>query len=168
MCDYSLMSFPNRLAVVGEELVVHRFFSGSVGLTSRHDLNRTKKPSPVRRSWWAALNEWFTLSPMCSAPAVCIPPSARLVLRDIAEDFQSKYGVQPEEHVTFQQLSAEPNTYRDALQFRNGRTVSLQELREGQRLKVIDLGNTDPGENEVVNSHGVVGWWGDEAAVWLR
>jgi hypothetical protein len=25
MCDYSLMAIPNRLAVSGEELVIHRF-----------------------------------------------------------------------------------------------------------------------------------------------
>ncbi len=32
MCDYSLMRFPNRLAVVGEDLVVHRFPANSLGL----------------------------------------------------------------------------------------------------------------------------------------
>lgn len=31
MCDYSLMTIPNRLAVSGEELVVHRFEAGSAG-----------------------------------------------------------------------------------------------------------------------------------------
>jgi hypothetical protein len=28
MCDYSLMAIPNRLAVFGEELVVHKFEHG--------------------------------------------------------------------------------------------------------------------------------------------
>jgi hypothetical protein len=32
MCDYSLAGVPNRLAVEGEQLVVHRFPTGSVGL----------------------------------------------------------------------------------------------------------------------------------------
>ena len=31
MCDYSLAHFPNRLAVAGEELVVHRFNTGTLG-----------------------------------------------------------------------------------------------------------------------------------------
>ena len=35
MCDYSLTGIPNRLAVEGEELVVHRFRTGSLGLASR-------------------------------------------------------------------------------------------------------------------------------------
>jgi hypothetical protein len=34
MCDYSLAHYPNRLAVEGEQLVVHRFSSGTVGLAS--------------------------------------------------------------------------------------------------------------------------------------
>ena len=34
MCDYSLASIPNRLAVEGEQLVAYRFFTGSIGLTS--------------------------------------------------------------------------------------------------------------------------------------
>jgi hypothetical protein len=34
MCDYSLAGIPNRLAVEGEELVVHRFTMGPLGLAS--------------------------------------------------------------------------------------------------------------------------------------
>jgi len=43
MCDYSLMSIPNRLAVSGEELIVHRFEAESVGLASATDLRRTRE-----------------------------------------------------------------------------------------------------------------------------
>jgi hypothetical protein len=32
MCDYSLAHFPNRLAVEGEQLIVHRFDTLSIGL----------------------------------------------------------------------------------------------------------------------------------------
>ena len=31
------------------------------------------------------------------------------------------------------------NSYRDAVRFANGREVRLQELREGQRVRVVDL-----------------------------
>jgi hypothetical protein len=34
MCDYSLYSIQTRLAVEGEDLVVHRFATGSLGLTA--------------------------------------------------------------------------------------------------------------------------------------
>ena len=38
MCDYSLHTYPNRLAADGEDLVVHRFGAGSLGLASPADL----------------------------------------------------------------------------------------------------------------------------------
>jgi hypothetical protein len=38
MCDYSLMGIPNRLAEEGEDLVAHRFPTGSVGFASPRDL----------------------------------------------------------------------------------------------------------------------------------
>jgi hypothetical protein len=71
--------------------------------------------------------------------AVCIPPGARLRLGDIPERLQRELRVGPEEEVIFTQLSAAVNTYRDAVRFSNGRQVRLQELREGQRVKVLDL-----------------------------
>jgi hypothetical protein len=44
MCDYSLHGIPNRLAEEGEVLVVHRFFTGSKGLTSHEYLKPTAQP----------------------------------------------------------------------------------------------------------------------------
>ena len=43
MCDYSLMAVPNRLAQEGEELVTHRFPTGSLGLASPPDLRQALK-----------------------------------------------------------------------------------------------------------------------------
>ena len=40
MCDYSLMAIANRVAVSGDELVVHRFQTGTVGLASASDLHK--------------------------------------------------------------------------------------------------------------------------------
>jgi hypothetical protein len=44
MCDYSLHGIRNRLAEEGEILVVHRFFTGSKGLTSPKYLEPVKEP----------------------------------------------------------------------------------------------------------------------------
>jgi hypothetical protein len=55
MCDYSLAHYPNRLAVEGEQLVVHRFSSGTLGLAS------------PRQNLKDLLLGWGT-------PAVCVPP----------------------------------------------------------------------------------------------
>ena len=44
MCDYSLHGIENRLAEEGELLVVHRFYTGSKGLTSPEYLKPTEQP----------------------------------------------------------------------------------------------------------------------------
>jgi hypothetical protein len=140
MCDYSLMAVPNRLAQEGEELVAHRFPTGSLGLASPHDLKRAQEPAPVqRRSFWCTLKEFFNPQRTEPVPAVCIPPGARLQLQDIPARLQHELGVGPVEEVTFTQLTAAVNSYRDAVRFCNGRAVRLQELREGQRVRVLDL-----------------------------
>jgi len=99
MCDYSLAGIPSRLAVEGEQLVVHRFSTGSLGLAS---------PCPSQSRWWSAKQ----------TPAVCIPPGARLLLRDIPEDLQQQFGVGLTEEVAFAQLSATPYQFRDAVRFK--------------------------------------------------
>src|SRR5579871_3330788 len=140
MCDYSLMAVPNRLAREGEELVAHRFPTGSLGLAAPADLKRAADPPlPTRKSFWRAVSEFFNppkSEPVC---AVCIPPGARLHLRDIPVRLQHELGVSAAEDVTFTQISAAVNSYRDAVRFANGREVRLQELREGQRVTVLDL-----------------------------
>ena len=140
MCDYSLMAVPNRLAQEGEELVAHRFPTGSLGLASPSDLHRAANPpTPIRKSVWCVVNEFFNPPKTDPVPAVCIPPGARLQLQDIPVRLQNDLGVGPEECVTFTQITASVNSYRDAVRFANGREVRLQELREGQHVRVLDL-----------------------------
>lgn len=140
MCDYSLMAVPNRLAREGEELVTHRFPTGSLGLAAPAELQRSAcSPAPSRKSFWRAAVEFFNpprTEPVC---AVCIPPGARLELHDVPVRLQHELGVGPVEPVVFTQISAAVNSYRDAVRFFNGREVRLQELREGQRVRVLDL-----------------------------
>jgi hypothetical protein len=148
MCDYSLMSFPNRLATEGEELVVHRFRSGAKGLAALSDLQRRLSELPVRRKSLRSL-----LSEICSrlgeivsapdesksVPAVCIPPGARLLLRDIPEQLQDQLGIRRVEEVTFTEITSSEFSYRDAVRFRNGIETILQRLQEGQRVRVLSL-----------------------------
>ena len=124
MCDYSLAHFPNRLAVEGEQLVVHRFDTLVLGLAPAcPGLKQTLFPA--------------------SLPAVCVPPGARLLLQDIAEHLQHRLGVGPVEAVTFVQQSAEAFAYRDAVRFANGREILLQRLEPGQRVDVLSLGGAE-------------------------
>ncbi|HZP32215.1 MAG TPA: hypothetical protein VFB23_02540 [Candidatus Acidoferrales bacterium] len=134
MCDYSLMGVPNRLANEGEDLVVHRFRTGSIGLISDHDLAEVKAAGV-----WATLKGLFHSSGPTQATAVCIAPGARLLLRDIPEELQRSIKIGGSEEVVFTQLTAEVNTYRDAVRFGNGAELLLQRLREGQRVKVLRM-----------------------------
>src|SRR5581483_3714224 len=153
MCDYSLHTFPNRLAVDGEELVVHRFGGASLGLASVADVAPSipaTKCSGTPRTFWslAGIKEWFRAQqPKWEAerrvPAVCVPPGATLLLRDIPKNLQRELGISESEEVRFVQTSAEVNTYRDAVRFKNNRQVLLQGLREGQRATVLSLGASE-------------------------
>jgi hypothetical protein len=143
MCDYSLHTFPNRLAADGEDLVVHRFGAGSLGLASPADLGPAISAANSAKFWsWSSIKQWFQgQSPRQEAqnriPAVCVPPGARLMVRDIPRSLQRELGVSETEEVVFIETTAEVNTYRDAVRFHNCRQVLLQELREGQRVRVL-------------------------------
>jgi len=85
------------------------------------------------------VKEFLNPPKMEPVPAVCIPPRAQLELRDIPARLQHELGVGPVEPVVFTQITAAVNSYRDAVRFTNGREIRLQELREGQSVKVLDL-----------------------------
>ena len=146
MCDYSLHTYPNRLAIDGEDLVVHRFGAGSLGLASPADLVPVISATKTGYATvWARFKAWFLgRNPRWEAekrvPAVCIPPYARLVLQDISKSLQRELSVGEVEEVQFIEITAEVNTYRDAVRFKNGRQALLQQLREGQRVQVLSIG----------------------------
>ena len=146
MCDYSLMEFPNRLATDGEMLVIYQFPSGSQGLASPEF-----KPAP-QKGFWGTVKAKLFLPPAPEATAVCIPPGTRLILHDVPADVQQALRVGAEEEVKFVQMSAEENQHRDAVRFRNGYILRLQELTAGQRVTVIDLGDAPIEEPEFSGS----------------
>jgi hypothetical protein len=60
MCDFSLMAIPNRLAVSEEDLIVHRFEAGSVGLASALDLRRIQECRKAQFCWfWPSIKAFF-------------------------------------------------------------------------------------------------------------
>jgi hypothetical protein len=135
MCDYSLMGVPNRVASEGEDLIVCKFRTGSRGLTPETSATNTETRSEGFRSVVKKL--FGPLEP--EKVAVCIPPGARLLLGDISEDVQKCFGVGATEEVTFTQLTATPYRYRDAVRFKSGREILLQQLNQGQRVRVLAL-----------------------------
>jgi hypothetical protein len=144
VCDYSLMAVPNRLAREGEELVIHRFSTGSLGLADPDDVRRAAQPRrPARKTIWQSIRDFFDPPAMTAVCAVCIPPGATLEVQDIPERLQRQWGVGCEETAVFTQISANVNTYRDALHFNNGREVRLQDMREGMRVRILDLSGSE-------------------------
>lgn len=127
MCDYSLMAIPNRLAIEGDELIVHRFSTGSLGFAS---------PRPPCRGLWPSVKAFFQHKPVT---VVCIPPGGRLMLRDIPVRLQVELKVGLQEEVVFTELTAAAHRYRDAVRFSNGQEVLLQHLSIGQHARVLDV-----------------------------
>jgi hypothetical protein len=139
MCDYSLQGLPNRLAVVGEQLVTYRFRTGSIGMASPLDVAPQSKDGK-HVGWWAALKSW--LNPQMELdqnPAVCIPPGARLRMGQVPQELQRADGLNPVEEVTFTQSSADAFRYRDAIRFNNGCLRILQTLAEGLPFQVLSV-----------------------------
>ena len=137
MCDYSLQGIRNRLAEEGETLVVHRFYTGSKGLTSPKYLKPTEKPKGLIGAFKRMLTGQI------DECAVCIPDGARLILHDISPKLQQAHALSANEGVTFRQLSAEAATYRDAVEFENGVKVRLQDLDEGQTVAILALSSEE-------------------------
>jgi hypothetical protein len=153
MCDYSLMAIPNRLAVSGEELVVHRFEAAwVVGLASPGDLRRKLGHRDTgTRGFWPRLKEFFNPPDAPAIPAVCVPPGARLLVQDIPAMLQHERGFQEEaEEAVFTQITDTPNTFRDAVRFQNGVEVLFQRFAEGQRVRILDLSSAEDQETALL------------------
>jgi CheY-like chemotaxis protein len=140
MCDYSLMAIPNRVAVSGDELVVHRFQTGSLGLASASDLRKGQDRLKVQRhGFLQRLSQFLNRPDIQSPPAVCIPPGARLLVQDIPMRLQHEGRFKEVEEAVFIQVTEHVNTFRDAVRFQNGVEIPLQNFDEGQRIRVVEL-----------------------------
>lgn len=135
MCDYSLMMVPNRLAVCGEELVAHKFRSGSIGFVGCRSYENWREQ---RRCWgfWDHLKYYFVDEPE-PAPVVCMPPGARVRLFTLGSELQHEFRVSSSAEAVLNQLDPQEGRHRDVLCFDDGAVVSLQLLAEEQKLKVL-------------------------------
>src|ERR1035438_2086110 len=94
MCDYSLMAVPNRLARQDEELVTHRFPTGSLGLASPNDVRRSTEPRPaVRKTVWRKISEFFDPPAAPAVCAVCVAPGTRLGITGIPARLRQQWGL---------------------------------------------------------------------------
>lgn len=142
MCDYSLHGIKNRLAEVGEVLVLHQFSTGSMGLTS---------PKYLVESKFKGLLRFLEIPGIrLKECAICIPDGASLVLSNINPVTRRVHNLADTESVTFRQLSANDYAYRDAVEFESGLKVRLQDLEIGQVFEVCSL-SSEPVDVENVS-----------------
>ena len=89
MCDYSLELYRSRPAAQDEQVTLHRFSSGTMGLVAGTD---------------------------CET-AVCLPTGARLHLEGISDTVQRAFSVGATEDVTMTRLDITGHAHRDAVRF---------------------------------------------------
>jgi len=142
MCDYSLYAIQQRLASEGEELVVHRFETGSIGFASAHDVQEEAAHCPTRGGRFHSFINWLRLGSRSTITAVCIPPGTSLLLK-VPEDAQSVSGVPNLNKVIFDELSTESYAHHDVLRLPDGRQIFLRDLTEGIRATVLSLDSSE-------------------------
>ncbi|SRR5579875_19685 len=109
MCDYSLEAYRTRPAREGERYATTRFASGSIGLAAPGD----------------------------PTTPVCVACDTALHLDGIPADIQRQLGIGASEDATLVHLDR--GAWRDAVQFRNGTTISLQRIGTGVEVTVMAL-----------------------------
>lgn len=138
MCDYSLGGIPNRLAAEGDRLVVRAFRTGSIGLASLGDVDKAQSTAASKKTVWQRVKRLCSAD-SCEVPAICVPPGALLILRDVPREMQEQFGLRESEIVEFTQTGMDANRHRDAFRLPGGQEVLLQRLRPGLRVTVLSM-----------------------------
>jgi len=146
MCDYSLYTVKNRLACESDDLVLHRFDTGSLGFCATAELEKEMNRTAFARGWSSFLR-WIFPRKQCGVTAVCIPPGARLLVSEVPLAAKPIWGMLEMKTVDFTQLSERSYSYRDAVRMPDGQAVLLQWLPEGLRAMVLAM---TPEEEEVL------------------
>jgi hypothetical protein len=108
-------------------------------LVSVSDLANQKRANPPKGIMDAIRQNVTGCSSQLKPCAVCIPPGANLTIHNVPESIQNELGVGSTEEVTFDQLNATANTYRDAFRFRNGQALLIQRFKENVQIRLNSL-----------------------------
>src|SRR5580704_2636742 len=115
MCDCSGAIVPSRLATEGQQLIVHKFPNGSLGLALIADVRRNQAgPGQARgSSFWSRLLHRFQNVPQVSdsIPAISVPTGTHVILKGIPGSLQQKYGLEGLEGAVFVQGTDEADAY---------------------------------------------------------
>jgi len=138
MCDYSLYTVKNRLACESDDLVLHRFDTGSLGFCAAAELRQEMNRSALARGW-SSFVRWLVPRRQCGLTAVCVPPGAQLLVSAVPKNARVGLEMLELETVVFTQISERSYAYRDALRLPDGEEMLLQKLPEGLRITVMSL-----------------------------
>jgi hypothetical protein len=137
MCNASLHTTQNRLAEEGEDLILHRFQSGTLKFVSAFD--RTKLEHAAARGetagFWSSLKH--RIRNQRPLRRVLIPPGSRLLLVDIPQSLRTSPSWGTSAVVVFIEIVERSNSYRDGVVFPQGARVPLQDLPEGLHALVL-------------------------------
>jgi hypothetical protein len=149
MCDYSLYS-RSRLAEEGEDLVLHKFDTGSLGFAAATDLIQCEAAREKdSSSFWGLMRDWLLLPRRTERiPVVCVPPGAQLLVSGIPAGVQVCLCVQSSEIAVFTELHSRNYSYRDALLLPNATRVLLQDLPEGIHATVLSTSSDSSTQEE--------------------
>jgi len=117
MCDYSLHNVQSRSAKIGDKLTTRNFGFGTRGFAAPEDAGMAVCLLP-------GTELAFSQEPACAASGVL------------------GWGAKTINHKTaiFRQVNKDrPHVHHDALEFPDGETILLTELREGQEATVLQL-----------------------------
>lgn len=139
-----LGAIPTRLAVEGQELVVHTFLDGSTGFTFSRSVQRFHRQRRDERSGKTVFrrimeNLLHIARRAPPVPAIYVPDCTRLILKRIPSEIQHQYGIQSEEGAVL----VERGGRLDHLRFANDRQILLRDLPEGIALEVLSLAETE-------------------------
>jgi len=147
MNDDSLYEPRNRLALEGEQLVLHSVSNGTMDLVSVADFRYCDLTlrQPRKRTFVQRILHSFESVADASHPVttVFVPSGAYLILKGIPTSLQQRYGLEEEEGAVFLRCDSRDGTGGE-LRFNNGALVQLQELGIGQLMEVLSLAGTHP------------------------
>lgn len=147
MCDYSRSAVSSRLAFEGELLITRLLPTGLVGLVSPRDMEEADQAGAENRhryTWVSAIRRWFKRKQSeRPVPVVCIPPGARLRMLHIPDGLRNCWSLRSVEDVWFTAVGEDPERFRDAIRFSNGKLIDLQSFPERICFMVLSLGSDD-------------------------
>jgi len=108
MCDYSLEMYRSRPAQKGEEYITNKFPTGSVGFVAPGD----------------------------QSVAICMNCDTELELANLPAHLRQQAGLSETEIATFTQIDGP--YHRDAVRFRNGKVLTLQQLGPGVIASLVN------------------------------